>query len=139
MKFNVGTVAAASLAVLVVSTGAYAPSSAASRTACDVLTASQAGAIVGRPVTAQARPSPISAGSSVCMYLSGRRPIVQLGLTVAASEAVATQLFKAQAQAAARHKNVANRQKGNIILSGITMDGDTQQLNRLLDAAAKNL
>jgi hypothetical protein len=139
MKFNVGTVAAASLAVFAVSTGASGPSSAASRTACDVLTASQAGAIVGRPVTTRARPSPISAGSSVCMYLSGGRPIIQLGLTVAANEAVATQTFKAQQQATARHKNVANRQKGNIILSAITMNGDTQLLNRLLDAALKNL
>lgn len=139
MKFTLSTVAAASLAVFVVSTGAYGPSSAASRTACDVLTASQASAIVGSAVTTRGRPSPISAGSTVCMYLSGGRPIVQLGLTVAASEAVATQIFKAQEQATVRHKNVGNRQKGNIILSGITMDGDTQQLKRLLDAAAKNL
>ena len=139
MKFNFGAVAAASVAVFAVSTGAYGPSSAASRTACDVLTASQASSIIGRPVTTQGRPSPISAGSSVCMYLSGDQPIVQLGLTVAANEAVAAQSFRAQQQGAAGHKNVASRQKGNIILSGITMDGDTRQLNRLLDAAAKNL
>ncbi len=139
MNFARGPVAAASLAVFVVSTGAYGPSSAASRTACDVLTASQASAIVGSAVTTRARPSPISGGSSVCMYLSGGRPIVQLGLTIAASDAVAAQVFKAQEQAAVRHKNVGNRHKGNIILSGITMDGDTQQLKRLLDAAAKNL
>ena len=139
MKFTLGTVAAASLAVFAISAASYGPSSAASRTACDVLTASQAGAVVGSPVTTQGRPSPVSAGSSVCMYLAGGRPIAQLGLTVAANEAVAAQSFKAQQQAAARHKNVGNRQKGNIILSGITMNGDTQQLNRLLDAAAKNL
>ena len=139
MNFSLVTLAAASLAVVAVSTGARGPSSAASRTACDVLTASQAGAIVGSPVTAQGRPSPISAGSSVCMYLSGGRPIAQLGLTIAANEAIATQLFKAQQQATVRHTNVSNRQKGNILLSGITMNGNTQQLKQLLDAAAKHL
>ncbi|MDP9105241.1 MAG: hypothetical protein M3N49_04830 [Candidatus Eremiobacteraeota bacterium] len=139
MKFNLAIAATASLAVFAIFAASYGPSSAASRTACDVLTASQASAIVGSPVTTQGHPSPISAGSSVCMYLSGGRPIVQLGLTVAANEAVAAQVLKQQQQAAARHKNVGNRQKGNIILSGITMSGDTQQLNRLLDAASKNL
>ena len=139
MNINLGTVAAASLAVFAVSTVACGPSSAASRTACDVLNASQASAIVGSAVTTMARPSPISAGSSVCMYMAGRRPIAQLGLTVAANEAVASQQFKMQQQVSAQHKNVGNRQKGNILISGITMNGNTQQLNLLLDAAAKNL
>ncbi len=140
MKIALGRVAVASLAVFAVSTGSNGPSSAASRTACDVLTAAQASAVVGSPVTTFGRPAPSAGGSSVCMYrAAGGRPIAQLGLTVAENEAVAAQLFKAREQAGARHKNVANRQKGKIVLSGISMNGDAQQLNRLLDAAAKNL
>lgn len=73
------------------------------------------------------------------MYLAGGRPIAQMGLTVMATEAVAVQTFKTQEQVSAQHKNVANRQKGKIVLSGITMNGDTGQLNALLDAAVKNL
>ncbi len=137
MKITLGTVAAASLAAFAVSSG-YGPSSAASRTACDLLTASQASAIVGSAVTAQGRPAH-AGGSSVCLYRAGARMIAQFGLTVAENEAVATQIFKQQQQAAVRHTNIANRQKGNIVLSGITMNGDAQLLNRLLDAAAKNL
>jgi hypothetical protein len=139
MNINLRTVAAASLAVFAVSVGSYAPSSAAPPTACAVLTASQASAVVGSPVTTMARPSPISAGSSVCIYSAAGGPVAQLGLTVAATAAVASQLFKAQQQVSAEHKNVANRQKGNILISGITMNGDVQLLNRLVDAATKNL
>ncbi len=138
MNINLSTVAAASLAVFTVSTGSHGPSSAASRTACDVLTASQASAVVGSPITAQGRPAR-DGGSSVCMYLAGGRPIAQLGLTVAANDTIAARLFKARQLGSAGHRNVGDRQKGNILISGITMNGDTQQLNRLLDAAAKNL
>lgn len=139
MNITFGTVAAASLAVFAVSIGSYAPSSAASRTTCDVLTASQASAVVGSAVTARGVPSPITRGNSVCVYSAGGRPIAQLGVIVAANEAVASQQFKMQQQASAGHKNVAIRQKGNILISGITMNGNTQQLNLLLDAATKNL
>ena len=139
MNINLGAVAAASLAVCAVFIGSYAPSSAAPRTACAVLTGSQASAVAGSSVTTMARPSPISAGSSICIYSAAGRPIAQLALTVAANEAVASQQFKMQQQVAAQHRNVANRQKGNILISGITMNGDTQLLNRLVDAATKNL
>jgi hypothetical protein len=73
------------------------------------------------------------------MYLSAGRPILQLGLTVMETEAVAQTTFKTQQQAAATHKNVGSRQKGNVVLSAIAMNGDAGMLNALLDAAAKNL
>jgi hypothetical protein len=85
------------------------------------------------------RPNPISSGSSTCMYLAAGRPILQLGLTVLPTEAVAQTNFKAQQQGAARHKNVGNRQKGNVVLSAIAMNGDAGMLNALLDAAVKSL
>ncbi len=107
--------------------------------ACDVLSADQAGGIVGQPVTVQGRPSQISEGSSACMYLVAGRPVAQLGLTIMESDAVAQQTVMTQQRAASRHKNVANRQKANIVLSGITMNGNVAQLNALLDAAANNL
>ncbi len=94
---------------------------------------------MGHPVTVQARPSPISSGSTVCMYMVAGKPVAQIGLTIMESEAVAVQSFKTQQLASAQHKNVASRQKGNIVLSGITMNGDSAQLNALLDAAVKNL
>jgi hypothetical protein len=139
MNIHFGIASAASLAVAIAAAGSSAPSSAASRTACDVLTAAQASAIVGSPVTAQGHPSPISAGSSVCVYLAGHAPIAQLGLTIAATEAVAVQMLKMQQQAGVDTKNVANRQKGKIVVSGITMNGNMKQLVALLDAAVKNL
>jgi hypothetical protein len=139
MKIHFGIALAASLAAAIVAAGSCAPGSAASRTACEVLTAAQASAIVGSPVTAQGHPSPISAGSSVCEYRTGQAPIAQLGLTVTATEAVARQMLAMQQQAGADTKNVANRQKGKIVVSGITMNGNMKQLAALLDAAVKNL
>jgi hypothetical protein len=132
----ISVVLVAVLAGIVASAGA---SDAASKTACAVLPASQASKIIGMSVTTRERPSAISPASSVCMYMVGQRPIVQLGLTVMETEAVAAQNFKIQQKAAAAHKNVANRQKGNVVLSAITMNGDASKLNGLLDAAADNL
>jgi hypothetical protein len=139
MNIHFGIASAASLAVAIAAAGSSAPSSAASRTACDVLTAAQASAIVGSPVTTEGHPSPISAGSSVCVYRAGHAPVAQLGLTIAATEAVAVQMLKMQQQSGADTKNVANRQKGKIVVSGITMNGNMKQLAALLDAAVKNL
>jgi hypothetical protein len=139
MNRYVRTIPAAALAALIAGAGAAAPGDAAARTACTLVPAAQASALFARPVTTMERPNPISSGSSTCMYLSGRRPILQLGLTVMATEAVAQTSFKNQQQGAATHKNVGSRQKGNVVLSAITMNGDTSMLNALLDAAAKNL
>ena len=75
----------------------------------------------------------------MCVYQAAGRAIAQLGITVMESEAVAVQNFKTQEQVSAQHKNVGNRQKGNVVISGITMNGDTKQLNELLNAAARNL
>jgi hypothetical protein len=139
MNRYVRAIPAATLAVLTVVAGSAAPGGAASRTACTLVPAAQASALFARPVTTMERPNPISSGSSLCWYSSAGRPILQLALTVMATEAVAQTSFKNQQQAAATHKNVGSRQKGNVILSAITMNGDGGMLNALLDAAAKNL
>jgi hypothetical protein len=139
MSRLVRAIPAATLAVLTVVAASTARSGAAPRTACTLVPASEASALLARPITTAERPSPISSGSSVCMYLSAGRPILQLGLSVMETEAVAQTTFKAQQQAAATHKNVGSRQKGNVVLSAIAMNGDAGMLNALLDAAAKNL
>ena len=139
MNRLVRAIPAATFAVLIVVAGSTSRSGAASRTACTLVTASQASALLARPITTAERPNPISSGSSVCMYSSAGRPILQLGLTVMETEAVAQTTFKTQQQAAATHKNVGSRQKGNVVLSAIAMNGDAGMLNALLDAAAKNL
>jgi hypothetical protein len=139
MNMSLRATSAALIAIFAGIAASAGPSGAASRTACIVLPASQASKIIGSPVTTHDRPSPISAGSSVCLYMVGQRPIVQLGLTVMETEAVAVQNFKMQQQVASTHKNVANRQKGNVVLSAITMNGDSSKLSAMLDAAAKNL
>lgn len=139
MNITLGTVAAVSLGAFAVAIGSCGTSSAAARTTCQVLTASQASAALGSSVTTRDMPGQITRGNSVCFYSAGGRPIAQLGIIVTATEAVASQQFKAQQQAATRHKNVAIRQKGATLISGITMNGDTQQLNLLLDAATKNV
>ena len=130
--------AAASLAVFAAAAVSYGPSSAGSRTACQVLTGPQASGVLGTAVTARLTPTAIPT-MSVCMYMAGGRPIVQLGLQVMQTEAVATQVFRLAQQGSSAHKNTANRQKGNTVLSAITMNGDSSKLNGLLDAAAKNL
>jgi hypothetical protein len=140
MNSSLRAVAASSLIVFAAVAGSAGQSSAATRTACEVMPASQASGILGSAVTAQVRPVPISAGSSVCVYMTGGRPIVQLGLTVMASDAVAEQMFKIQQQTSSQHPNVASRRKGNIVLSAITIHfTDARKLGALLDAAAKNL
>jgi hypothetical protein len=139
MNRLVRAIPAATLAVLTIVAGSTAPSGAASRTACTLVSAAQASALFARPITTMERPNPVSSGSSTCMYLSAGRPILQLGLTVMETEAVAQTNFKAQQQAAATHKNVGSRQKGNVVLSAIAMNRDAGMLNALLDAAAKNL
>jgi hypothetical protein len=112
--------------------------SAASQTACEVLPASQVSGIVGKPVTAHARASSVSSGSSTCLYEAGR-PFFQLGLVVMETAAVAAQNVKMEQQTSSKHHNVGSRQKGNIVLSGITMGGDPSKGDALLDAAVRNL
>jgi hypothetical protein len=129
---------AAALAALIVVAGSAARGGAASRTACTLVPAAQASALFARPVTTSVRPAAVPT-NSVCMYLSGGRPILQLGLNVMETEGVARTVFKMQQQAAAEHKNVGSRQKGNVVLSAITMNGDVGMLNALLNAAVKSL
>jgi hypothetical protein len=103
-----------------------------------VLPASLVSTIVGRPVTAHARPSNVSVGSSICMYEAGR-PFFQLALVVMETADVAQRNIRAQQQASSSHRNVASRQKGNIVLSGISMGGDVGKTDALLDAALEKL
>lgn len=135
----VRSIPAAAIAVLALIAGSAAPGGAAPRTACALVPAAQASALFARAVTTVDRPNPVSAGSSTCMYISGRRPIMQLALTVAESQPVAQTMFKLHQHAEAGHKNIGSRQKGNIVLSAIAMNGDGSMLDALLDAAAKNL
>jgi hypothetical protein len=79
-----------------------------------LLPASHVSAIVGRQVTALAGPTNDSAGRSVCLYEAGR-PFFQFGVSVMENEAVAAQNFKLQQQPAAKQRNVASRQKGNVV------------------------
>ena len=115
-----------------------APSNAAVQSACDVLPASAVSAIVGRPVTAHGHPSNVTPGGSVCLYAAGR-PFFQLGISVMENEAVAKRNVSLEQQAGSAHRNVRSRQKGNLVLSGITMSGDAGKMDALLDAAVKNL
>jgi hypothetical protein len=138
-NISLHAVAAASLAVLAAVGASSGPSSAAPRTACEVLPASLASSIIGQAVTTRALPSPLPNGSSLCYYTAGGRKIVQVALTVMQTEAVAARQFQMQQQTASRHPNAVARQKGNIVLSAITMNGDNSKLGALLDAAAKNL
>ena len=131
--------AAAAFAVLAAIGASYGPSIAAPRTACEVLPASQASGILGSAVTTQVRPNAVSPGSSVCVYMTGGRPIVQLGLTVMGSDAGAEMMFKMQQETNAGHPNLAGRRKGKILLSAITMNHDNSKLRALLNAAVKNL
>src|ERR1700737_1643825 len=102
---------AATRAALIVVGGSTARGGAASRTACTLVSASQASALFARPITTSVRPTAVPP-NSVCMYLSAGRPILQLGLNVMETEGVAQTVFKTQQQAAAAHKNVGSRQKG---------------------------
>jgi hypothetical protein len=128
---------AASLAVLAAVGASSGPSSAAPKTACEVLPASQASAIIGQAVTAKTYPSPASMGSSLCYYTAGSERIVQVALTNMQTEAVATKISKIKAQS--KHPGMAYRQKGSIILAAVAMNGDDSKLGALVDAAAKNL
>jgi hypothetical protein len=139
MNSSLRAVAASSLIVAAAFAGSAGQSSAATRTACEVLPAALASGIIGQTVTAQGLPSPVSPDSSLCYYTAGGRRIVQVALTVMQTEAVAARIYKQQQQASSRHPNVAARQKGNVVLSAITMNGDGSKLGALLDAAAKNL
>jgi hypothetical protein len=138
-KSSLRAVAAAALAGLAAIAASYGSVSAAPRTACEVLPASRASGIVGQTVTAQGHPSPVGVGSSVCFYAAAGRPVVQVALTVMETEAVAVRNYAMQQRTISQHPNVAGRQKGNIVLSAISMNGDNSRLNALLDAAAKNL
>ena len=139
MNSSLRAVAALSLVVFAAVAGSAGQAGAAMRTACDVMPASQASGILGSAVTTQVRPNAVSPGSSVCVYMTGGRPIVQLGLTVMGSDAGAEMMFKMQQESSAAHPNTAGRRKGKILLSAITMNHDNSKLGALLDAAVKNL
>lgn len=140
MNTSPRAIPASSLIVFAVLAGSAGQSSAATRTACDVMSASQASGILGSAVTAQARPLPPGSPSSVCMYIAGGHPIVQFGLTTLATDAIAEQMLKAQQQSGDQHQNLAGRRKGNVVLSAITIHfTDARKLAAFLDAAAKNL
>jgi hypothetical protein len=55
------------------------------------------------------------------------------------TEAAAAKMYAMQQQSGSRHPNTAARQKGNIVLAAIAMNGDNSKLGALLDAAVKNL
>jgi hypothetical protein len=136
MHVSLRTLAASSLSIVAVAVSSGL-AAAAPRPACDVVTAAQASGIIGKAVTARAMPP--SGVSSVCMYLSGGRPVIQLGLTDMGSAATAAEIFKGQQQAAAAHPRTANRLKGSIVLSAFAHSSDKATMNALLDAAVKNL
>jgi hypothetical protein len=132
--------AVSSLIVFTAVGGSTGIAGAATRTACEVMPAAQASGILESAVTTQARPDPVSAGSSLCVYSAGGHPIVQLGLTVMASDASAAEMFKMAQDAHSGRANLAGRRKGNIILSGIAVNhAQAAKLGALLDAAVKNL
>ena len=119
--------------------GAATPGGAGTPAACTLVNAARASALFGLAVTTVDRPNPISAGSSTCMYMVGGRPVMQLAITVMQSEGVAQVNYRNQQHAAATHKNVGSRQKGNLVLSAITMNGDVSKMNALLDVAVKSI
>jgi hypothetical protein len=129
---------AAILAVCGTVASSSGASSAATQTACDVLPAAQVSHIVGQTVTAHGAAPLGMPNATVCMYGAGR-PILQLGVVPMATEAVAAQNVKIQELHAAEHRQVVSKQKGNVVLTAISMNGDTTKLAALLDAAAKNL
>lgn len=136
MNTTLRSAAAASLAVFAGAICSYGPSSAGTRTACEVLTGPQASGIIGTAVTAQPRRSPMP-GNTVCFYMAGGHPIFQLGVSVMQTEAIAARLFNIQKHG--DHKEIVFRQKGNTVLSAITTNNDPSKLNGLADAALKNL
>ncbi|MDB5070079.1 MAG: hypothetical protein JWM87_1190 [Candidatus Eremiobacteraeota bacterium] len=138
MNKLVRNVPAAMLAALTIAAVSAMPASAATPTACTLVDASHASALLGRSVTTVDRPSPISNGSSICMYMGAGRPVMQLAVTVMQTAGVAQANYAAQQRMAATHKNVGSRQKGNLVIAAIAMGGDSSKLNALLDAAVKN-
>ena len=125
--------AACSLTLFVALGGSYAHSSAATKTSCQVLSASQVSEIIGVTVTERAMVTP-SVPAGVCMYSAGR-PILQFSVTTYDTVDLATKNFKALGTS----KKTTARQKGAVILSAITMNGDASKLDALLDAAMRNL
>ena len=89
--------------------------------------------IIGITVTERDMVTP-SVPAGVCMYSAGR-PVLQFSFTTYDTVDLATKNFKALGTGT---KLVA-RQKGAIIVSAITMNGDTSKLGALLDAAMQNL
>jgi hypothetical protein len=135
----VRAVPAATLAALCVLATAARPAAAAVPTACGLVNAARASAVFGKPVTTMSRPSPISAGSTICVYSSGGEAIMQMGVTVMETAAIAKMNFKMYQQPGVTSKDTGNRQKRNYLISAITMNGDRSKLDALLDAAVKNL
>lgn len=115
-----------------------APAGAATPAACRLVNAAPASAVLAIAVTTVDRPNPLSAGGSMCVYMAGGEPIVQLAITVAQSEGAAQALYRAQQRGTATEKNAGNRQKRNLVLSAITMSGDSSRLNALVDLAVKS-
>jgi hypothetical protein len=122
------------LALFVALGGTYAQSSPATKTSCQVLPASQVSKIIGMTVTERVMVTP-SVPAGVCMYSAAGRPVLQLSVTTYDTVDLATKNFKALGMGT---KLVA-RQKGAVIVSAITMNGDTSRLGALLDAAMHNL
>jgi hypothetical protein len=132
-------VPAAAFAAVTIFAAAGAPAAAAPAKACTLVNAARASALLARPVVTRDNPSPISAGSSMCLYTVGGRAVMQLAVTVMQTEAVAQANAAAHQQMAATHKNTGSRQKGNLVISAIAMDGDPSKVNAFLDLAVKNL
>jgi len=123
-----------SLALFMALGGTYAQSGPATKTSCQVLPASQVSEIIGISVTERVMVTP-SVPAGVCMYSAAGRPVLQFSFTRYDTVDLATKNFKALGMGT---KLVA-RQKGAVIVSAITMNGDTSRLGALLDAAMQNL
>jgi uncharacterized membrane protein len=138
MSHSVRAVSTALTALLILATGAQ-PVAAAVPTACGLVNASRASTLFAKPVTTMSRISPISAGSTICVYSSGGTALMQLAVTVMQSEGIAKANFKMSQEAGVANKDTGNRQKRNYVLSAITMNDDRSKLDALLDAAVKNI
>jgi|SRR5450631_3451041 len=133
--FN-GNVCVTALSVFAFWAGSCGPGSAAPRSACQILSASKVTTIVGKPVEANA-PTDVSEKTSVCLYTLGKVPVAQLLVYTADNESAATRV--ANQNGLADKKNAATQQKGNAVLSINAMNGYTDKIHTLLDAAVRNL
>lgn len=107
---------------------------AATLSPCDVLPASEASTIVGKPVKSVL----IQSGMPTCMFVLGNDLILGMNLIPFASEADAKSSLQGLAAKKSRIPG-SIRQKGVYLVSAWSKTTDLNKINALLDAAVKHL